>query len=382
MTREEAMEIVKRLYNNSLFLEKDKEAMSTLVPELVESEDERIRKDIIALIELFTDGSAVSPGSRTTREEALAWLEKQKEENHDGKKWLTPEELHRIEQLRYEAGFDAGVRSEAEKRRERESFSFNEPYNPDDYEVVMEGNATGLKKKERNPAEWDELQSEFKSINEAFEDGKKEVVAHPEKYGLCDCEPKPEWGEKDEKKLKETLALIETIEDINKAKDGFLDVKIWLESLPERLVLQPKEEWSKEDGETLVCAISVFEDFAECKSVSVPPASAKRYLKRLKSFRPKPKNELSEEDKEELIFNRLVSLGYPIDANGNIPDYNETFESCKSALVHWLRQNLRKMLMNKRIEPDGIKTETLLKDSYIQAYREGVEDSIRELSLL
>ena len=96
MTREEAMEIVKRLYNDSLFLEKDKEAMSTLVPELVESEDERIRKDIIALIELFTDGSAVSPGSRTTKEEALAWLEKQKEENHDGKKWLTPEELHDV----------------------------------------------------------------------------------------------------------------------------------------------------------------------------------------------------------------------------------------------------------------------------------------------
>ena len=318
------MEIVKRLYNDSLFLEKDKEAMSTLVPELVESEDERIRKDIIALIELLTDGSAVSPGSRTTKEEALEWLEKQKEE--EGYEAIPVEST-----LEYKLGFKAG--RGFEKQREQESFSFNEPYNPDDYEVVMEGNATGLKKKERNPAEWDELQSEFKSINEAFEDGKKEVVAHPEKYGLCDCEPKPEWGEKDEKKLKETLALIETIEDINKAKDGFLDVKIWLESLPERLVLQPKQE-------------------------------------------------LNEEDKEVLIVNRLVSLGYPIDANGNIPDYNETFESCKSALVHWLRQNLRKMLMNKRIEPDGIKTETLLKDSYIQAYREGVEDSIRELSLL
>lgn len=32
--------------------------------------------------------------------------------------------------------------------------------------------------------QWNELQSEFKNINRAFEDGKKEVVAHPEKYGL------------------------------------------------------------------------------------------------------------------------------------------------------------------------------------------------------
>lgn len=53
------------------------------------------------------------------------------------------------------------------------------------------------------------------------------------------------------------------------------------------------EEWGEEDEETLVCAISVFEDFAECKNVSVPPASAKRYLKRLKSLRPQSKKELS-----------------------------------------------------------------------------------------
>ena len=49
-----------------------------------------------------------------------------------------------------------------------------------------------LAKKELDkPAEWDELQSEFKNSNEEFEDGKKEVVAHPERYGLC----KPaEWS--------------------------------------------------------------------------------------------------------------------------------------------------------------------------------------------
>ena len=47
------------------------------------------------------------------------------------------------------------------------------------------------KKELDNPAEWDELQSEFKNSNEEFEDGKKEVVAHPERYGLC----KPaEWS--------------------------------------------------------------------------------------------------------------------------------------------------------------------------------------------
>ena len=50
-------------------------------PDSFTDEDERIRKDIVALI-LFAleDGSAVSPGSRTTKEEAPAYLEKQKEQ--------------------------------------------------------------------------------------------------------------------------------------------------------------------------------------------------------------------------------------------------------------------------------------------------------------
>lgn len=42
-----------------------------------------------------------------------------------------------------------------EKQKEQKPTSFNEPYNPDEYEVVMEGNATSLKRKERNPT-WSE----------------------------------------------------------------------------------------------------------------------------------------------------------------------------------------------------------------------------------
>lgn len=59
--------------------------------------------------------------------------------------------------------------------------------------------AGNLLKIAQKSAEWDELQSEFRSINEAFEDGKKEVVDNPKKYGLC----KPtEWSEEDIKKIR------------------------------------------------------------------------------------------------------------------------------------------------------------------------------------
>ena len=53
---------------------------------------------------------------------------------------------------------------------------------------------------------WDELQSEFRSINEAFEDGKKEVIAHPEKYDLCKS---TKWSDEDEKLLDFWLDVID-----------------------------------------------------------------------------------------------------------------------------------------------------------------------------
>ena len=50
MTREEAMEIVKKLYNDSL-LKKDNEAMLTLIPELAENDEERMCKAALEGIE-------------------------------------------------------------------------------------------------------------------------------------------------------------------------------------------------------------------------------------------------------------------------------------------------------------------------------------------
>ena len=92
---------------------------------------------------------------------------------------------------------------------------------------------------ERKSAEWTELQSEFKNINEAFEEGKKEVIEHPEKYGL----QKPvEWDELDKDCLNRAIWYIE-----NPAPSVVKDTNLilWLKSLPGRLNLQPKQEWSE-----------------------------------------------------------------------------------------------------------------------------------------
>ena len=84
-----------------------------IFPELAESEDERIRKH---LIKHFSNKSKEEWNGMPIKD-ILAWLEKQKEQ------MLT---------------------------------SFNEPYNPDDYEVIMGENTTSLKQKEQKPAEWSE----------------------------------------------------------------------------------------------------------------------------------------------------------------------------------------------------------------------------------
>jgi hypothetical protein len=88
----------------------------TIFPELAESEDEKIR---MALCDIVRDMPYMETELRAhglTVEKTIAYLENQ---NHDGKKWLTPEQFNRIEHLRYEAGFDAGVRSVAEKQKEQ-----------------------------------------------------------------------------------------------------------------------------------------------------------------------------------------------------------------------------------------------------------------------
>lgn len=74
MDREEALKIVRDLYEKSLFLKKDKEAIETLIPEFKESEDERIRKNILALVK--------EHAVNHERCQMEAYLEKQKEQNN------------------------------------------------------------------------------------------------------------------------------------------------------------------------------------------------------------------------------------------------------------------------------------------------------------
>jgi len=84
MTREEA---IKEIKSWAIPSERGREVLETLIPELAESEDERIRKELVAVLE-----DLILPDDQRRR--FLAYLEKQKERGP-----LTKEEeyiLHRI----------------------------------------------------------------------------------------------------------------------------------------------------------------------------------------------------------------------------------------------------------------------------------------------
>ena len=69
MTREEAIKVVRNIYQTDA----EKEALETLIPELKESEDERIIKTLQEYVK-NRNWSLNGP----TQDEVLAWLEKQK----------------------------------------------------------------------------------------------------------------------------------------------------------------------------------------------------------------------------------------------------------------------------------------------------------------
>ena len=76
MTREEAIEIVKTQYPHDYVM---KTALGMLIPELRESEDERIRKRLIKVVSDIA-GSWPFEVYKITKKEAIAYLEKQEQE--------------------------------------------------------------------------------------------------------------------------------------------------------------------------------------------------------------------------------------------------------------------------------------------------------------
>lgn len=252
MDREEALKIVRDLYEKSLFLKKDKEAVATLIPELKESEDERIRKTLIEGV------SQIRCKGDITREQMIVYLEKQKDEA----------------QKQFNLGVQAG----------RE-------------EVMYE------MEKEQEPAECIEFDNEFKNqvshllasvLNKEWEYDKGFVeYAAQQLLGYAKHEIKSaEWSNEDENCRHDILLTLEALCSSASSTDTYIVYKRlidWLKSLSERFNLQPKQEWNKEDELNLyniIEAIKYAYDVSEGSSGSRLIAWLKFHLRPQSHWKP------------------------------------------------------------------------------------------------
>ena len=92
MTREEAIKVVKRTKGAMVYTEKEKEALETLIPELAESDDERIIRAIIDALYSHTNSINLLSSRGYQMEDIEAWLENQKECLTDNSKTSTDED--------------------------------------------------------------------------------------------------------------------------------------------------------------------------------------------------------------------------------------------------------------------------------------------------
>jgi hypothetical protein len=245
----------------------------------IENEDERIRQALLTKFVGEKNQGAKYTIHGCSLDSIITYLEKQKEESHDGKKWIYEDDYHKDMERCFNDGKD---------------------------EVLENPKKYGLQK-EQKPVISDE----------AIRDG----VVH---FGITQyqidnwlkkhiniVEQKPaEWNSEDEQNLNVCLSYI---------KDEPL--RSWLKDAIHVRYDKPAE-WSEEDGRMIEDLIRACHGWA-MGTVELLPSTAFEYEKRLKSLRPQPKQEWSEEDE--------VMLGKCIDAASGYYSPDD-----KSAMKAWL----------------------------------------------
>jgi hypothetical protein len=243
MTREEALKVANEMHQ-WVKTDREKEALETLIPELKESEDERIIKTLQEYVKT-RNWNLGGP----TQAEVLAWLEKQK---YDRMKPI----------------YDA--RESFESALEKAWNDYHNGYEnvdklEDDYvecahaKGFREGYLFGIEK-QKPIISIDQLKSlMLQYLQEAAnEKDDSDIEADTDKWARkilgYDLEQKPVWSEEDEAHVE---FILESLEDqirfCKKDAEGAYYAKQirmaqnWLKALHERFGLQPKQERNEED---------------------------------------------------------------------------------------------------------------------------------------
>jgi len=245
MTREEAINLVKQVLPCLNIDEKIREGFETLIPELAESEDERVRRIIhLALIASENELSAFYKTHNITREECTAWLKKQKETFKDGEGmyYYDGERViftgYQIVPLDNPYDFAMSQQEEKQKEQKLNSLIYDKDLDKAAREFYLSGGAdspvdsTGLVPIVRMAefgATWMKERMEKEKKSSIFPPGLGEVrwnpispssvkqkpegvyvdcTEHPEWYGMPPKEQKQEWSEEDEDMRLEAIRVL------------------------------------------------------------------------------------------------------------------------------------------------------------------------------
>lgn len=337
MTREEAIKVANEMYG-WVKTDREKEALETLVPELAESEDKRIRKFIYDYIA----NSYWMKDWNVSQKECLAYLEKQKEQKSlnisAASEWLRKHvcnyisseynEFHKcveydgsIDKEKLINDFEKAMQKEPEDKGEISDgcHTFNELYY---YRMLYNAAFFNLL-----PKEWAHKSKKHHDGEECFGGGWFIVMANlptgqiSNHYELKDWdlfqipekEIADEWdghtpqeaAERLHKYLQEKQKEEKPINESNMHELTFDEARKWNEAYEKGYSLgyengrneQKPAEWSKEDDFKLGALITDIETRSD-----LTEAIKIKYVSFLKSLRPQPKKEWSKEDEAHRKF--------------------------------------------------------------------------------
>jgi len=201
-----------------------------IFPELKESEDERIRKKLIQLVNKESGWQQEFP----SQGQCLAWLEKQKEQ----KPLMRDGEI---------------------EDKKRDIVAAIRKYYPADYAEYLTSFLKGLSPEDNSEDEYGQemLGIAYKLMYEhipenlrtqEFWDSLKFMREYTGKVAIIYAYGKPaKWNEEDDKIQRNFMSLLSCMRGDRIAEETYKKYYPWLRDLPKRFNLEPKQEWSEED---------------------------------------------------------------------------------------------------------------------------------------
>lgn len=198
-----------------------------LFPELKETEDERMTRVIGLALTDVPEERFASLG--VNLKDCLGYLEKKKEQGHDGKKWIYEDDYRKDMDRSFNDGRDRVLENP-------EKYGLQKELPKEELVYRLNGLMQDYVKEGKDKEEKEHRHKCYRLFWDALED-----TGYFERK-----EKKPaEWSDEDQKSLNRAINIC-----INDFGENCETAK-FLKSLPERFNLQPKQEWTGEDEEAL-----------------------------------------------------------------------------------------------------------------------------------